>query len=105
MTVNICLLLAPPKEEIGFWMSISHGSYGVGALIGPIITAYVEKNVFVLVGIIFAILVPCFYFIESPELKKKKEELDNKETTKQMKTGSMKLEVFISLAFLVLVGI
>lgn len=76
MTVNICLLLAPPKEEIGFWMSISHGSYGVGALFGPIITSYLEKNVFVLVGIIFAALVPCYYLTESPELKEKKEELE-----------------------------
>lgn len=71
MTVNICLLLAPPQEEVGFWMSISHGSYGIGALFGPIITAYLERNVFIFIAIIFAILVPCFYFIESPEIKQK----------------------------------
>ena len=46
--------MAPPKEEIGFWMSISHGSYGVGALIGPIITGFLEKNVFIFIVVIFA---------------------------------------------------
>ena len=105
MTVNICLLMAPPKEEIGFWMSISHGSYGVGALVGPIITAYVEKDVFIYIAVIFAPVVPCFYLIESPELKPKNEELANNETAKQLKIGSMKLEILISLAFFILVGI
>lgn len=69
--------MAPPKEEIGFWMSISHGSYGVGALLGPIITGYLEKNVFILVGVIFAVLVACFYMIESPEMKQKNNEIEN----------------------------
>ena len=70
--------MAPPKEEIGFWMSISHGSYGVGALIGPIITGFLEKNVFIFIGVIFAGLVVSFYMIESPELKQKNEKLENK---------------------------
>lgn len=85
-------------------MSLSHGTYGVGALIGPIIVAYLEKKVFILLAIAFAVLVPFFYFIESPETNQTQEQLI-KEETKPMKIGSMKLEVLLSLAFFILVGI
>lgn len=37
ITVNICLVRAAPPGEIGMWVGFSHGAYGVGALVGPLL--------------------------------------------------------------------
>jgi hypothetical protein len=67
ITINICLMTTPAKEDVGLWLSFSHGIYGVGALVGPIVVSYLQQNLFIALAIAFAVLAPCFYFLNSPE--------------------------------------
>lgn len=49
IVVNICLILAPPKADIGQWLSFAHGSYGLGGLVGPIMVGIFRQNYFFIV--------------------------------------------------------
>jgi hypothetical protein len=40
LVVNICLMVAPPKEKMGLWVSFSHGAFGLGSIVGPILVTF-----------------------------------------------------------------
>jgi MFS family permease len=64
---NICLMIAPPKKEIGLWMSFSHGAYGFGSLGGPILVGFLEQKVFYVIAAACLLIIPIFFFLTSPE--------------------------------------
>jgi hypothetical protein len=66
VTVDICLVRAAPPDEIGMWVGFSHGAFGVGALIGPLLVPIFEIKLFIIMAILFVILAPFFYFMSSP---------------------------------------
>ena len=66
ITVNICLVRAAPTGEIGMWVGFSHGAFGVGALVGPLLVPVFEIKLFIILAIVFVILAPFFYFFSSP---------------------------------------
>ncbi len=67
VAANICLMIAPPKKDIGLWMSFSHGAYGFGSLGGPIFVALLEQKVYYVIGAACLIIIPFCYFLTSPE--------------------------------------
>jgi hypothetical protein len=66
ITINICLVRAAPAGEIGMWVGYSHGAYGVGALVAPLLVPIFEIKIFIILAILFLILAPFFYFLSSP---------------------------------------
>ena len=66
MVINICLVRAAPHGEIGMWVGFSHGAFGVGALIGPILVPIFEIELFTILAIFLAILSLFFHFLPSP---------------------------------------
>lgn len=66
VTANICLMMVPSKEEIGLWMSYSHGAFGMGALAGPIIVGFMGQNMFYVFAGASLIITPFFFFLPSP---------------------------------------
>jgi hypothetical protein len=71
---NICLMVAPPKKDIGLWMSFSHGAYGFGSLGGPILVAFLEQKVYFVVAAACLLIIPFFFFLTSPEHMEKSTE-------------------------------
>ena len=66
IVINICLVRAAPHGKIGMWVGFSHGAFGVGALIGPLLVPIFEIKLFIILAIAFAIVGPFFYFLPSP---------------------------------------
>ena len=66
VVIDICLVRAAPSGEIGMWVGFSHGAFGVGALIGPLLVPIFEIKLFIILAISFAIVGPFFYFLPSP---------------------------------------
>ena len=66
IVINICLVRAAPPGEIGMWVGFSHGAFGVGALLGPLLVPILEIKLFVILAIVLALLSPFFYFMPSP---------------------------------------
>ncbi len=66
VVIDICLVRAAPSGEIGMWVGFSHGAFGVGALIGPLLVPIFEIKLFIILAIAFAIVGPFFYFLRSP---------------------------------------
>jgi hypothetical protein len=67
VAANICLMIAPPKKDIGMWMSVSHGAYGFGSLTGPLLVAFLEQKVFFVVAAACLLTIPFLFFMTSPE--------------------------------------
>jgi hypothetical protein len=66
IVINICLVRAAPPGEIGMWVGFSHGAFGVGALIGPLLIPFFEIKLFTILAIFLAILSLFFHFMPSP---------------------------------------
>ena len=64
---NICLIMINPAESMEFWLLISHGMFGVGALLGPFFVYFFELNAFLVSGMTFLVLLPFLYYLPSPE--------------------------------------
>ena len=45
---------------------ITHGMFGLGGLVGPIIVYLFEDNAFAVMGIVFLVLLPFFFFLKEP---------------------------------------
>jgi MFS family permease len=74
VVANICLMVAPPKKDIGMWMSFSHGAYGFGSLTGPILVGFLEQKVYFVVAASCLLIIPFLFFISSPEHMEKSAE-------------------------------
>ena len=66
IVITICLVRAAPHGKIGLWVGFSHGAFGVGSLIGPLLVPIFEIKLFIILAIAFAIVGPFFYFLPSP---------------------------------------
>jgi MFS family permease len=67
VSAYICTMIVPPKEEVGLWMSLSHGAFGFLALAGPIIVGFLGQKMYFVVAAACLIITPFFYFMKSPE--------------------------------------
>jgi hypothetical protein len=63
VTANICLMIVPTKEQIGLWMSYSHGAFGFGALAGPLIVGFMGQSMFYVVAGGCLVITPAFFFL------------------------------------------
>lgn len=45
---------------------ITHGMFGLGGLVGPIIVYLFEDNAFAVMGIVFLVLLPFFFMLKEP---------------------------------------
>lgn len=49
-----------------FWLMITHGMFGLGGLVGPIIVYFFEDNAFAVIGLVFLALLPAFFLLNEP---------------------------------------
>jgi hypothetical protein len=66
IAVNVSLLKVAPADEIGMWVGFSHGAFGVGALIGPLLVPIFKFKLFIIMAALLVILAPFFFFLSSP---------------------------------------
>lgn len=66
IVINICLVRAAPSGEIGMWVGFSHGAFGVGALVGPLLVPIFEIKLYIILAFILTSLSLFFYFLPSP---------------------------------------
>jgi hypothetical protein len=102
-TLNICLLIIS-KHKAGTWISISHGTYGVGSLLAPQLVRYLEMNFYLYLAVLFLLVTALCAYLPSPhdDIHPVSEE---EFKTKELVHGSRSLEMKLCWGFLLLVGI
>lgn len=60
------LINASSREEIGQWMTFSHGAQGFGTLFGSVITESIGMNMFYIVAAGCVLVIPFLFYLESP---------------------------------------
>lgn len=48
-------------------MAATHGSFGIGALFGPILISYFDIKIYLYAPIFIALLIPFLYYQQSPK--------------------------------------
>lgn len=101
--LNVCILLINNPEEIEFWMLLTHGLFGVGGLLGPIIVYFFSTKGFLVLGILTATIIPFSLKLKSPELAGCAGEEALATNTKQ-KTVGWSLELCLCLLLFLYIG-
>lgn len=66
IVVNICILLITPNKDTEFWMLITHGIFGLGGLLGPLVVYIFEENSMLYGVILMSFGIPIYLRVESP---------------------------------------
>jgi FHS family Na+ dependent glucose MFS transporter 1 len=67
IVINVCSLMINPSEDMEFWLLLTHGVFGLGGLIGPLLVYIFEINTFIVMGLLVALVVPFYIMKPSPE--------------------------------------
>ena len=57
-----------PPEEVEFWMLVTHGVFGLGALCGPVIVYLFSDYSYLCFGLLVALVIPFYLKIKTPEV-------------------------------------
>lgn len=111
VVVNCCLMLAPDKEDLIIWLSITHGMIGVGGLTSPLLVNLLQLDIYFKLGFLSLFLAPFFLYFTTPEDLNKEQgvEVPEKADEHNPEVNSenpefFRLEVMMSIGFFLVVG-
>jgi len=64
---NACVIKLYADGRQDYWVQLLHTIFGVGGLIGPLITSVTGSSTYFYLGILLLITTPLFIIFESPE--------------------------------------
>ena len=64
--INTIILITTSKQKLKKWMSMAHASFGVGGILGPLLTSVCEEYTYLVIGIMHFTLVLPYWMLESP---------------------------------------
>jgi hypothetical protein len=70
--INVSIIEREKDNDLDFWLQFSHGVFGVGGLIGPLLVFLFGFSSFASMAVIFLPSTPAYLCMESPEMKAKK---------------------------------
>lgn len=69
LTTNCSVLMVARKTQTFLWISLCHGSFGVGCLIAPLLVNLLKTKLLYVPATLLLLLIPCFLFLSSPQEK------------------------------------
>lgn len=72
---NCSVLLVSPTDKLFLWLSICHGSYGVGALTAPLVVSFLTTKSFIVPAVCVLLTVPVYLFVLSSPHEKQAQRL------------------------------
>jgi len=67
IVLNVSLLTAHVGEHQEFYVQVGHGMFGVGGFVSPFIVLYFEELTYFVLGLLMFLIIPAYYFLETPE--------------------------------------
>ena len=64
--VNMATIEAKKNDNLDKWLQISHGAFGIGGLIGPILVYLFGEWSFASMSVVFLLTGPAYLFLKSP---------------------------------------
>lgn len=64
--VNVCVLMISHPKEIDFWLMITHGMFGIGGFVVPIVIYFFEDNTYTIIGFCCLLMIPIILSLKEP---------------------------------------
>jgi len=59
-------MISSPKD-VDFWLMITHGMFGIGGFVGPIVIYIFETNTYAIMGFVCLLMIPIILRLKEPE--------------------------------------
>ena len=94
-----------PPEEVEFWMLVTHGVFGLGALCGPVIVYLFSDYSYLCFGLLVALVatvIPFIVKIKSPEVSGFAPEIHSQ--LMKEKKASKQIEILLCILLFLYIG-